>query len=470
MRKELDYIGYKELKDDALYGISSLRSTENFTVSNEKTNPLIIQELIHIKKQAAITNEELHYLDKSKAKYIIEACDYLLNNISSEIFITPKLQGGAGTSTNMNVNEAIANKALLLANKKCGEYHYIHPINHINMHQSTNDVYPTSIKIACIKQIRTLSDAYSKLQEVVQNKETEFDSLLKLGRTQYMDAVPLRVGQMFSAFSSVFARDRWRIYKTEERLRTINIGGTAIGTGLNAPLNYSFKLTEKLRQTTNIGLSRAENLIDNTQNLDCFVETSGLLKTAASSLIKISNDLRFLASGPDGGIGEMILEKHQAGSSIMPGKTNPVILELVIMTSHKIISNDLLITNLVLSGNNELNPFLPMIGETLLESIIFLTNTINMLNEKVFQTITVNEKQTKENLYKSKALITPLIPIIGYDKATEIIDQSNKSNNSIIDIVLSENILTKEEIQIYLNPYNLTKPGMVKNNESNPEK
>lgn len=465
MRTEKDVLGQLEINDDALYGVSSLRSVQNFTVSNESTSFEIIQELINIKKQAAITNLEINELEQTKAHAIIDACDLLLSSEYIHHFIVPKYQGGAGTSTNMNVNEVIANKALELLDKPKGSYDIIHPINDINKHQSTNDVYPTAIKIVCIKKIRECSNAYSLLQQTMQEKETEFDDILKLGRTQYTDAVPLRVGQMFSAFASVFSRDRWRIYKTEERLRTINIGGTAIGTGLNAPLSYTFKMTEKLRESTNLGLSRAENMIDNTQNLDVFAEVSGLLKTAASSLIKISNDLRFLSSGPNGGIGEIIIPSKQVGSSIMPGKINPVILELVIMTSHKIISNDTLITSLVSSGTNELNPFLPMIGETLIESLSLLTNTVHMFNDKVCKDIKVNRKRTEDNVIKSTALITPLIEVIGYDKASEIIKISESKNQSIKKTLLDLKVFTTEEIESYLNPYNITKPGKVIINE-----
>lgn len=464
-RKETDFLGSIEIPSDSLFGISSLRSKENFTVSKEKMNSDIIKELLNIKKQAAMTNLELKYLKEEKANAIIKACDQLLLEENASQFIAPKYQGGAGTSTNMNANEVIANKALFILGKPLGSYDIIHPVNDINMHQSTNDVYPTAVKIAVIKKIRECSIAYSKIQSIMQEKEAKFDTYIKLGRTQLMDAVPLRIGQMFSAYASVFSRDRWRIYKAEERMRVINIGGTAIGTGLNAPIKYTFKLTEKLRDSTGLGLSRAENLVDNTQNLDAFLETSGLLKVAAASLIKISNDLRFLSSGPDGGIGEVVLPAHQVGSSIMPGKVNPVILELVIMTSYKIISNDSLISSLVSSGNLELNPYLPMIAETLLESLDLLTNTVDMFNQKVIKDIGVDVKKCEEHVLNSSALITPLIHIIGYDKASEIIKRSKSENTTVKDLLQEEGILSKSQIEEYLNPYNLTKPGKVIINE-----
>lgn len=461
MRIEKDFIGTVSLEDDIYYGISSLRAKENFQINNETTNRVIIQELINIKKQAVIVNHSLGYINTEKTEVIIKACDQLLEGKHDDMFIVPKHQGGAGTSTNMNVNEVITNVALQEWNKELGSYHLIHPINDINKHQSTNDVYPTAVKIAMIKKIRECALQYADIQKVCQEKETEFDSILKLGRTQMMDAVPLRVGQMFSAYAEVFSRDRWRIYKAEERLRTVNIGGTAIGTGLNAPIKYMFLMTDKLRESTGIGIARAENLIDNTQNTDAFLEVSGLLKTAAASLIKISNDLRLLSSGPHGGIGEVVLPHRQVGSSIMPGKVNPVILEMVIMNSHKVISNDLLVSSLVSSGSLELNPFIPMIAETLLESLELLTNTVSIFREKCLRDIQINEEKCMENIMNSHTLITPLIHVIGYDKASEIVRYCEKNNKTLEEVLIKENLFTKEELAKILNPYNITKPGLI---------
>ncbi|MCK5762011.1 MAG: aspartate ammonia-lyase, partial [Candidatus Izimaplasma sp.] len=319
MRTEKDYIGEVVLEDNIYYGISTHRALDNFNVSKQVVNMKIIYELVNIKKQAAITNKKLGYLDKDISKAISKACTKIFNGEFDSSFVVNRYQGGAGTSTNMNVNEVITNVALEILGHNLGEYSIIHPINHVNLHQSTNDTFPTAVKVACIKQIRKLADEYADLQKTFQEKETKYGKVIKLGRTQFMDAVPILAGQMFGAYAETFSRDRWRIYKVEERLRTINIGGTAIGTGLNAPLKYTFMMTDLLQDSTSIGLSRAESLIDNTQNLDAFNEVSGLLKVAASTLIKISNDLRFLASGPNSGIGEIILKDNQVGSSIMPG-------------------------------------------------------------------------------------------------------------------------------------------------------
>lgn len=462
MRTEKDFLGEVNLSDDKYYGISTYRAMDNFNVSSLVVDLRIIYELVNIKKQAAYTNIKLKYLDKVIGKAIIKACDKILNHEFDSSFMVNKYQGGAGTSTNMNVNEVIANVGLKVLGKKLGEYNIIHPINHVNLHQSTNDTFPTAIKIACIKEIRNLAKEYATLQKSFQAKESEYGSVLKLARTEYMDALPMLTGQMFGAYAEAVSRDRWRIYKVEERLRTINIGGTAIGTGLNAPLKYTYMMTSLLQDTTNIGLSRAESLIDNTQNLDSFCEVSSLLKVAAATLIKISNDLRFLASGPGGGIGEIILCDNQVGSSIMPGKVNPVILEMVIQNANKIITNDLLITNLVAGGNLELNAFMPMIGETLLESLTLLKNTVKKFNDKCVINLKVDKERSLENLNKSASLITPLISIIGYDKASEIVKIALSNKKNIKEILVEEKLFSIDELNELLDPYNITKPGIIK--------
>lgn len=462
MRTETDYLGTVELEDSIYYGISTYRAIQNFDVSNQFVHKDIVYELVNIKKQAAKTNHKLGYLDKEMSNAIIKACDDILRGKYDDSFVVNKFQGGAGTSTNMNVNEVIANVALHKMGEACGSYDKIHPINHINLHQSTNDTFPTAVKIACIKKIRILADEYALLQKTFQELEEKNGHIIKLGRTEMMDAVPILAGQMFGAYAETFSRDRWRIYKTEERLRSINIGGTAIGTGLNAPLKYTFLMTSLLQESTNIGLSRAENLIDNTQNLDAFNEVSALIKVSASTLIKVSNDLRFLASGPMGGIGEIILKDNQVGSSIMPGKVNPVILEMVIQNANRVISNDLLVTNLVSQGNLELNAFVPMIGETLLESLELMIHTVNIFNNRCAKYIEVDEKRCLENLQKSYSLITPLITLIGYDKASEIVKKAQHLHVTITDVLLQENLFTKEQLDIILNPFNITKPGIIK--------
>jgi aspartate ammonia-lyase len=438
------------------YKAHTEQAFENFKVSKETVSLEFIYALTLIKKCAAITNHNLGKLSIEKANAIIESCDEILNKQHDDQFIVDKFQGGAGTSTNMNVNEVIAT----LASFKCNQE--VLPLKDVNMHQSTNDTYPTAVKISIIKEIRKLADELVKLQTSLQEKETKYSDVLKLGRTQLMDAIPMLAGQMFGAHANAISRDRWRIYKSEERLRTINIGGTAIGTGLNAPREYTFMMTNLLKEHTSIGLARADSLIDNTQNLDVFVEVSGLLKTCASNLIKISNDYRFLASGPNGGIGEIHLEKRQLGSTIMPGKINPVILENTIIIASRVIANDVMITNLVSMGNLELNAFLPGIAEALLESTTILKNGVDKLNTYAVKPMTVNQEKCHENILKSHTLITPLLPYIGYEKAEMIVEKARNENKDLLHIIEQETDFTLEELKSILKPQNITKPGVVR--------
>ncbi|MBC7959739.1 MAG: aspartate ammonia-lyase, partial [Vallitaleaceae bacterium] len=382
MRIEQDQIGEVKVPKNAYYGIHTARALENFTVSNRCVDEGLICAVIEVKKAAAEANIKVGLLDAKIGEAIIETCDEILDagkNASLWPFLyTDALQGGAGTSTNMNVNEVLANGAIEKLGGQLGDYTLVHPINHVNLSQSTNDVYPTALRIAAIKQTRLLSGALAKLQESLQQKENTFSNILKLGRTQLMDALPITVGQEFGAWARAISRDRWRIYKVEERLREINIGGTAVGTGMNAPLEYTYTVTSLLQQNTGLGLCRSDYLMDTTQNLDVFVEVSGLLKALAVNLIKISSDLRLLGSGPTGGLGELKLPQMQPGSSIMPGKVNPVICEMIAQVGMKVIGNDSCITQAAMMGQLELNAFTPLVAEALLESFGILYNGVNL--------------------------------------------------------------------------------------------
>jgi aspartate ammonia-lyase len=461
MRTETDTLGQITLEDTCYYGIATERARRNFSTKTKPVHPRIIEELVNIKKQAAVANKQLGYLDPVIADAILAAAERVFCGEFNDAFCLDSYQGGAGTSINMNVNEVLANVALEELGKPLGDYQTVHPINHVNLHQSTNDTVPTAIKVAAIKCIRLLADELAKLQQELQAKEDEFGSILQLGRTQLMDAVPMLAGQRFGAFAQAISRDRWRIYKGEERLRRINIGGTAIGTGLNAPIKYTFLMTALLQESTNIGVSRADNLIDNTQNLDCFVEVSGLLKTCATNLIKIANDLRFLSSGPHGGIGEIILPPVQTGSSIMPGKINPVILEHTVQVGEQVIANDGLITNLVARGQLELNPFLPLIGETLLSSLDLLTSVIGTLRKKCIKGLNIDQEKCLYHLEQSCSLITPLISILGYDQASEIVKSAQENHRTIKQELLEKKLFTKEQLDKMLDPINITSPGKV---------
>ena len=459
-RTETDMLGTKKIPNHLYYGINTARALENFNITGRMVNKDLIQAMVLIKKAAAMANMHLKQLEKETAKAIMTACDEVLAGDFSDQFVVDPLQGGAGTSTNMNVNEVLANRAIEILGGHKGDYDLVHPLNHVNMSQSTNDVYPTALRIAAIRKLRATADVFAELQEAFQVKENEFADVLKLGRTQMMDALPMMVGQEFGAWSKAIARDRWRIYKVEERLRQINIGGTAIGTGMNASHKFIFLMTDLLQDMTGLGLARSEFPIDVTQNMDVFTEVSGLLKSAAVNLVKISNDLRLLGSGPRGGLGELNLPPVQAGSTIMPGKVNPVMAEMIGQVSMRVMANDFAITQAAMSGQLELNAFVPLIAESLLESLEILTNGVDAFREKCVEGITVNEDKTLSHLENSTALVTALVHHIGYDKSAEIAKRSLAEGKSIRDLVLDAGYLTDDELDKILNPFQITNPGI----------
>lgn len=459
-RIEKDLLGEKEIEASSYWGINTKRALENFNLQGKTVNLNLIKEIALIKKAAAIVNKDLKKIKIEKANAIIKASEEIISGKFDNQFKLSAFQGGAGTSTNMNVNEVIANRAIEILGGKKGDYSLVHPLNDVNMSQSTNDVYPTALRIAAIHRIRKLSSCLSDLQEELQNKENEFSDILKLGRTQLMDALPMMVGQGFGAYAKAIARDRWRIYKVEERLREINIGGTAIGTGLNATNKFIYEITDVLQDLTGLGIARSDYPMDITQNCDVFVEVSGLLKSLACNLLKISNDLRLLNSGPRGGIGEIILPKVQAGSTIMPGKVNPVIAEMVAQVSMRVISNDTAITIASSSGQLELNAFTPLIAECLLESLELLEKAVILFREKCINGIKVNKENCKKNLEASTSLVTALVHYIGYDKASELAKKALESHKTIREVLYKEKVLPKEKIDEILNPYQLTKPGI----------
>lgn len=336
----------------------------------------------------------------------------------------------------------------------------VHPLNHVNMRQSTNDVYPTALRIAAISLLKPLSQACAELQDALQKKEAEFAGVIKVGRTQLQDAVPVMLGQEFSAYAQAIARDRWRLYKVEERLRQVNLGGTAIGTGLNADKKYIFMVNERVRQYSKLGISRAENMIDATQNADVFVEVSGLLKALAVSLAKIANDLRLLSSGPRAGLGEISLPELQAGSSIMPGKVNPVIPEAVNQASFHVIASDLAITLAVQAGQLELNAFLPLVAHHLLSSMEILTQTVIIFTQRCINGITANTERCSELLDQSLATVAALAPHIGYDLASQVARKAFTEKKSVREAALELTVLSEDKLQEILNPFALTSPGV----------
>ena len=420
-RIERDTLGEKKIACDVMYGINTVRALENFDLKGKMVNYHLIRGIVMVKKAAALTYEELHPKKEEVYHAISEACDEILYKEKSEYFPLQALQGGAGTSTNMNVNEVLANLALIKLGHTPGEYKYVHPIDDVNRGQSTNDVYPTGLRIAAIESLRILSEECAKLQKALQEKENEYEDVKKLGRTELMDAVPVTMGQEFGAYAQGIARDRWRLYKVEERLRQINLGGTAVGGNDTAERKYRFRVVEKLRNLTGLGLAAAEYPMDITQNMDVYVEVSGLLKALAVNLLKISNDLRLMNCGPLGGLGEIRLATMQQGSSIMPGKVNPVIPEMVMQTAMRVCANDTAITMAAGHGEFELNAFGPLMAESILESLELMGNTVRIFREKAVKTLEVRKENCARHLENSFAFATSYVPVLGYDRVSEIL-------------------------------------------------
>lgn len=458
MRKERDFLGEVNISEDAYYGISTQRAKENFNISNKSTHIELIYAVVIIKKAAAITNYENKEIDETLKNAICQSCDEILTGKFDKEFIIDQFQGGAGTSTNMNVNEVVANRANEILGGKKGDYKLCNPLDHVNKSQSTNDVYPTALRISLIRKVKNLSEKLADLQTVLQEKEQEFANILKVGRTQLQDAVPITLGQEFGAYAQGISRDRWRIYKVQERLRVVNLGGTAVGTGINASSEYIFRVVEVLRELTGLAIARTDYMMDITQNADVFVEVSGLIKTAAVNLGKMANDLRLLSSGPKAGIGEIKLPEVQTGSSIMPGKVNPVILEAINQIVFQVFGNDQVVTFAATSGQLELNQFLPVIAKNMFEMIDILNNGITMLCDKCLKGIQPDKERCEYLVKNSYSIATVLVKYIGYDKASEIAKKSLESKKSIKEILLEEKIFDSERIDKILNPTKMTAP------------
>ncbi|MDR2489500.1 MAG: aspartate ammonia-lyase [Desulfovibrio sp.] len=427
MRVEKDFLGEREIPAEALYGIHSLRAAENFALGYRPAHPRLIRAMILVKKAAAQTWESLG-VKVATYRFIIAACDSLLSELPEGVFIVDALQGGAGTSSNMNINEVIANTALQIAGKHPGDYMCVHPLEDVNLGQSTNDVYPTALRIAAVELLRELSGQCGKLQDSLQRKENEFADVKKLGRTELMDAVPVTLGAEFGAYAQAIARDRWRLYKIEERLRQVNLGGAAVGREAVAPggkqRKYRQRVVETLRQLCGIGLAAAEYPMDITQNCDVFVEVSGLLKALSVNLTKIANDFRLMASGPSGGIGEIFLAPLQAGSSIMPGKVNPVLPEMVMQCAIKVQANDYAIGVAASRGEFELNAFVPLIADALLESLSLLARSVLLFRERCVEVLTPNRDRCAALLASSSAFAMAWVPCLGYETVARILSEN----------------------------------------------
>lgn len=455
---EHDSIGALNVPAEAYYGVQSMRAATNFQITHRPLHPVLIDSIVMVKKAAAITNEKSGKLDQQIVQAIIQACDEILDGNLRDQFIVDAIQGGAGTSANMNANEVIANRAIEILGGTKGDYSVVHPNDHVNMSQSTNDVIPTAGKITVLKLLPQTIKELEKLEKAMEEKEAEFDDILKMGRTQLQDAVPMRLGQSFGAFAHVLKRDIKRLKNVMDEMKVLNIGATAIGTAINVDPYYLANISYELSKVAGISLKQAEDLIDATQNLDGFVSVSRVLKTCAVDISKISNDLRLMSSGPRTGLSEINLPARQNGSSIMPGKINPVIPEVVSQVAYLIIGHDYTITMAAEAGQLELNAFEPVLFHHLFESIDTLKEAAATLTKHCITGITANKGQCEEYIEKSVGISTALCPYIGYAKSAEIAKKSLKTGISVKELVLEEGLLKEEELKEILKPEKMTQP------------
>jgi aspartate ammonia-lyase len=459
-RTEHDLLGAREVPAQAYYGVHTLRAVENFPISGTSIAiyPDLIKALACIKEAAARANHDLGLLDAERADAIVRACRELREGQLHEQFVVDVIQGGAGTSTNMNANEVIANRALELLGHARGEYQHLNPNDHVNLGQSTNDVYPTALKVAAHFGIQGLIEAMAVLRCAFERKAEEFADVLKMGRTQLQDAVPMTLGQEFSTYATMLGEDEQRLREAVALVHEINLGGTAIGTGITAHPDYAARVRERLAEATGIALITAPNLIEATQDCGAFVQLSGVLKRVAVKLSKTCNDLRLLSSGPRAGLGEINLPPMQAGSSIMPGKVNPVIPEVVNQIAFEVIGNDLTVSFAAEAGQLQLNAFEPIIAHSLFKSVNHLRNGCLTLAERCVEGITANREHLAQSVRDSIGVVTALNPYIGYKQATAVAREAHATGGSVYRIVLDKGLLTQEQLDHLLRPEALTRP------------
>ncbi len=459
-RVEHDLLGEREVPAQAYYGIHTLRAVENFPITGTQISiyPDLIRALASIKHAAALANHSLGLLDAERRDAIVRACEEVRAGRLHDQFVVDVIQGGAGTSTNMNANEVIANRALELMGHQKGEYQYLHPNEHVNMSQSTNDVYPTALKIATQAGISDLIAAMAKLRRAFEDKAQEFKDVLKMGRTQLQDAVPMTLGQEFSTYAVMLGEDEERLREAATLIREINMGATAIGTGITAHPEYASLVCKLLSEISGIPLVTAPNLIEATQDCGAFVQLSGVLKRVAVKLSKSCNDLRLLSSGPRAGLFEINLPPRQAGSSIMPGKVNPVIPEVVNQVAFEVIGNDVTVSFAAEAGQLQLNAFEPIIAHSLFKSVTHLRNACGTLTEHCVKGITANRERLRSIVEDSIGIVTALNPYIGYANATAVAAQAHETGGSVYQIVLQKGLLSKEELDRILRPEELTRP------------
>ena len=459
-RNEHDLLGDRALPQGAYYGVHTIRAVENFPITGTSISiyPDLIYALACIKQAAALANNELGLLDGEKTAAIVKACEEIRAGQLHDQFVVDVIQGGAGTSTNMNANEVVANRALEHLGHKRGEYRYLHPLEDVNMSQSTNDVYPTALKVALHFAIRRLVEAMMTLRGAFEEKAREFFEVLKMGRTQLQDAVPMTLGQEFGAYAVMIGEDEERLAEASRLIQEINLGATAVGTGINAHPRYAELACRYLAEITGIRLITAQNLVEATQDAGVFVQLSGVLKRVAVKLSKICNDLRLLSSGPRAGLGEINLPPVQAGSSIMPGKVNPVIPEVLNQVAFEVIGNDVAVSFAAEGGQLQLNAFEPIIAHSLFESLTHLRAGCLTLAERSVRGITSNREHLKHLVEHSAGIATALNPHIGYTQATQVAQEAMATGRSVYDLVLEKGLLSKESLDEILQPESLAGP------------
>ena len=459
-RTEHDLLGERQVPASQYYGIHTLRALENFPISSISINsyPGLLIGLAYVKEACARANLALGLLDQTRGNAIIQACQEIRAGKFHEYFVVDVIQGGAGTSTNMNANEVIANRALEILGFELGNYSELHPLEHVNLSQSTNDVYPTAVKVALRFEIERLVDAMDVLRKDFDKKAVEFSNVLKMGRTQLQDAVPMTLGQEFSTYAVMLMEDQQRLREAALLIQEINLGATAIGTGINAPAEYAPLACKALTELTGIQYITADNLVEATQDAGSFVQLSGVLKRVAVKLSKVCNDLRLLSSGPRAGFGEINLPPVQAGSSIMPGKVNPVIPEVVNQIAFEVIGNDVTVTFAAEAGQLQLNAFEPIIAHNLLNSLIYLRQGCLTLAERCVRGITANHDHLQDIVSHSIGIVTALNPYIGYENASMVAKEAYATGKGVAEIVLAKGLLSREQLEEILRPENLTQP------------
>ncbi|WP_196592808.1 aspartate ammonia-lyase [Pectinatus sottacetonis] len=460
MRKERDFIGELEVPDDVYYGVQTLRAKENFHITGQTIDPEFVQAIAEVKKAAAMANLETGRMDKKIGKALIQAADEIIAGKMLDQFPVDPIQGGAGTSINMNMNEVLSNRALEIIGEKKGRYDIISPNNHANMAQSTNDTLPTGIKVCISHKSKKLIAALTRLAVELDKKAEDYKNILKMGRTHLQDAVPITLGQEMGSYASSVRRGINRIKSAVSSIHTINLGATAVGTGLNAEPAYIKDVAITLSKVTGETFITADNLIDTTNNTDGFADVSSALKVTALVLIKMANDFRLMASGPRCGLNELKLPARQPGSSIMPGKVNPVIAEVLDQTCYQVIANDMAVSLGVENGQFELNVMEPIMAFNIFNSMNYLTNAVNTFIDKLLIDLQPNEKQCHSWLDNSVGIITALLPHIGYENSAILAKEAYTTGKPIREIVLRKGLLPKKKLEHILSPEQMTHPGI----------